>query len=393
MRAAGEVILWIVGLPLLLAVLYRWLLAAASLLPSPPPPPRGPKETRFLLLVPAHDEEATVPALLEAVGGLHYPAGLVRTVVVADNCSDATAPAARAAGAEALERDDPDRPGKGHALGWALERLDLSETDAVAVLDADTVPDPDFLARAEARLAAGAEAVQAHHAVRNPGASWLTRIARIHTVMRRDLMDGGRARLGLSCPLLGNGMAFRSELLAGGWDAYGLTENWEFGARLAARGHRVTFAPETAVRSLSPLTLSAATPQRRRWMQGRFAAARREGLRLLGQGIARLDPVRLDLAADLWLPSLAVSGAWGLLYLVLAALLPCLHRPWHLAAAACLLGAQVLYYALAVAWARPGWRDLAALAMAPLFLLWKAGVGVTAALRPDRAWRRTSREG
>ena len=92
MRAAGEVILWIVGLPLLLAVLYRWLLAAASLLPSPPPPPRGPGETRFLLLVPAHDEEGNIGGVIRAACDvLPRVCGDWEVIVVDDGSTDGTA--------------------------------------------------------------------------------------------------------------------------------------------------------------------------------------------------------------------------------------------------------------------------------------------------------------
>jgi hypothetical protein len=64
----------------------------------------GTAQTDFLLLVPAHNEEALLPGLLASIGRLHYPASRFRTVVVADNCTDHTAQLARQAGAECLER-------------------------------------------------------------------------------------------------------------------------------------------------------------------------------------------------------------------------------------------------------------------------------------------------
>src|SRR5579862_2332944 len=48
-------------------------------------------QTRFLILVPAHDEELVLPSTLAALSQVDYPGKLKRVVVIADNCSDRTA--------------------------------------------------------------------------------------------------------------------------------------------------------------------------------------------------------------------------------------------------------------------------------------------------------------
>ena len=60
---------------------------------------------------------------VEALRHQDYPPGLLDVIVIADNCSDGTAAAASVAGAVVWERADPDAPGKGRALTWALDRL------------------------------------------------------------------------------------------------------------------------------------------------------------------------------------------------------------------------------------------------------------------------------
>src|SRR5258708_27780716 len=105
--------------------------------------PRGPgcppgERTRFAILVPAHDEEVLLPALLRSVADLDYPRERREVVVVADNCSDRTAQIARGAGATVMERDDPARLGKGHALEWAFAQLSSrADLDSDGVLGAD----------------------------------------------------------------------------------------------------------------------------------------------------------------------------------------------------------------------------------------------------------------
>lgn len=128
---------------------------------------------RFVVLMPAHNEEQGIGATLAALDRIANPRDRRETVVIADNCSDATADVAERAGATVLVRSDPDRRGKGHALAWALDPLDDrgATADAIVVLDADCEPSANLLGAIERRLRDGAAAVQVDYAVANPGAS------------------------------------------------------------------------------------------------------------------------------------------------------------------------------------------------------------------------------
>ena len=98
---------------------------------------RGLDTHRFAVVIPAHNEEATIDDVLRTCGTLQYPADKVTVYVVADNCTDATAAKAAAGGAVCLERTDEQRRGKGHALQWALPQVLQGEHDAVVIIDAD----------------------------------------------------------------------------------------------------------------------------------------------------------------------------------------------------------------------------------------------------------------
>ena len=79
----------------------------------------GPGARRFAILVPAHDEQAVIGRTLASLAALDYPHDRADVWVVADNCTDATAAVAQTHGALVLERRDPARAGKGHALAWS----------------------------------------------------------------------------------------------------------------------------------------------------------------------------------------------------------------------------------------------------------------------------------
>src|SRR5438105_3552486 len=117
---------------------YLFFLSLLSARLKPPPP--APQTTWFVIVVPSHNEETGIARTVENLLKLSWPKELFKVLVVADNCKDATAQRARAAGAEVLERTDLVKRGKGYALAYAFETV-LAEgnSDAVVVVDADTI--------------------------------------------------------------------------------------------------------------------------------------------------------------------------------------------------------------------------------------------------------------
>jgi cellulose synthase/poly-beta-1,6-N-acetylglucosamine synthase-like glycosyltransferase len=97
------------------------------------------------VLIPAHNEAASIGATLDSLG-TQDPAPH-RVVVVADNCTDATAAIAEAHGAEVFVTEGNTRK-KAGALNQALRGLldGMGDNDVVMCMDADTVLDDGFLA-------------------------------------------------------------------------------------------------------------------------------------------------------------------------------------------------------------------------------------------------------
>ncbi|MEO3932007.1 glycosyltransferase family 2 protein [Micrococcaceae bacterium Sec7.4] len=103
------------------------------------------------VLIPAHNEEASLPSTLASLlAQSHRPD---RIIVVADNCTDSTADAARRAGVEVIESVGNTQK-KAGALNQALTGLlpGQGENDVVMVMDADTQLDDGFLAAAVTRF-------------------------------------------------------------------------------------------------------------------------------------------------------------------------------------------------------------------------------------------------
>jgi cellulose synthase/poly-beta-1,6-N-acetylglucosamine synthase-like glycosyltransferase len=349
---------------------------------------------RIAIVIPAHDEEIALPGTLAAVRRLDYPREALSVVVVADNCSDATADVARAAGVQCFERRDAARRGKGHALRFAIDRLIDQPLDALVFLDADSAPDADLLQRLCGRLAAGQRVLQAASRVANPDASALTYLLHVGNCMENDLFHEPKAAAGLPTFLRGVGMCFGVEVLREHpWSAYSITEDTEYGLALLEQGVRTEFAPEATVRSTYPESLEQLRMQRTRWAAGSTALTRRRAVHLVGSGLARRHLARFDAGLSLLFDSKPlVLGTWLIGTLGAGALVALGGSPLWLAWSAGLGLALLLYLLAAVAVAGVDRRRAMMLARLPLLALWMIGITVAGLLgHGGRKWARTKR--
>jgi cellulose synthase/poly-beta-1,6-N-acetylglucosamine synthase-like glycosyltransferase len=366
------------------------VLTLAGVLPRRRPRPAGtaPRPLRLAAVVPAHDEEPVIDRTLASLERCRLQDEALAIVVVADNCTDATAERAAARGARVLVRDDPARRGKGHALAHAFGVLLEEGFDAFLVLDADTVIEPHATLLVREALAAGADALQLRDVVLNPGASPRTRLMNVAFLAFNVLRPRGRERLGLSTGVCGNGFGLTARTLrAVPWRADSVVEDLEYHLMLVRAGRRVRFVEGAAVGAEMPTGSGTARSQRARWEGGRLRILRREGPALLREatvgGRGRLWEPLLDL--------LTLPLGYHALLLAAAALAPFPPVRWLGLGGLAVLALHVL---AGLAVGGGGVRDLLALLQAPGYVAWKLR-GVADTLRTARGrarWVRTGRE-
>lgn len=269
---------------LALPVTYLMVLTAAAWRAARRPPfvPAAAAH-RFAILVPAHDEELLLPATLASLQALEYPNHLFDIHVIADNCQDRTAELAHSFDVNVHIRNDPSLIGKGHALNWCFQAIQQTTSGytAYAFIDADTVVAANFLQVMNARLLAGAQALQAYYAVKNPQTSWNTTLRFVALAALHYLRPLGRLLLGGSAGLKGNGMVLAAAVLEKHPWSGSLTEDIEAHMNLLLDGIPVQFAPETTVWGEMPATFSQSQSQLDRWEHGRLQMMRRYGPALL----------------------------------------------------------------------------------------------------------------
>ena len=390
-----EVLLITVGGLFALAALYLAVLAVAALFRREPPEDDTAPTSRLVILVPAYNEADLIARCVASLLDQTYPKDRYDVVVIADNCTDTTALIAEAAGATVMVRDRPDSRGKGQALRWAMDKVLAAPVppDAIGVVDADSVAEPDLLVGLARALERGADAVQAEYLVlpEEDSAGAVLRAAAI--LLFHRVRFGGRAALGLPCTLVGNGMLFSRSLLERfPWNAFSGAEDLEYSIDLRLAGVRPVFAGTALLRGPVPTSGRAADVQRQRWEGGRLHVVRTRLPQLLRASLRRGSLV--DAAVDLAVPPLGLLALAGLGGTALTALLAATDVvswwtvvPWVVS----LVGVAVFVF-VGLRAARAPASMYRALVMAPLFLVRKA-FGTVRVLKKSRGdtWVRTER--
>lgn len=347
---------------------------------------------RLLFLVPAHDEQLLIVQCVDSLVRMSYPPDLRRIVVIADNCSDATARLAREQGAEVLERHDAAAPGKPRAIRWALDQSDLDQWDACVIVDADSTVHPGFATALAGFMPLRSCAVQAYFGTRNEWDTWLTRLAGVLARCRYEVSYPLRQAAGLNCPMTGNGMCIGAGLLGnGGWQAFSLTENWELYASYTAGGVPIRYARDALLFSEEARSMNEGGTQRRRWLAGRLWVLRHWWRRLLTSRKIGWHQ-KLDALAEL-------AGPSPVIHLVLVLMIAALSLlavggsagVWLAILALGSLTPLTITTGIVIVRHPQPLKTIVAFVMLPLYAVWRILTALRTVLVPASVWRKTER--
>lgn len=373
-----------VTLPLLAEI---FVLSIAAALPEVGVRKKNDGAGRALLtvLVPAHNEEGLIGRCVRSL--LAPGTSGVDVLVVAHNCTDATAINAKAAGANVLVLDDAKQIGKGYALNYGFAATLIRPSHGVLVIDADSVIEAGLLEVVQRRLFAGTPAVQCRYELFCPQDQPRTRLTALAFHAFNVIRPRGRARLGLSAGILGNGFALHREVLARvPYEAHSIVEDLEYHLALVRAKIRVEFIDTAVVRGEMPVTSRGAKAQRARWEGGRLRLLKQLAPQLLCE-VFRGRPRLIEPFLDL----LALPISLEVMLLLIAACLPFTWLRFYVLAALAVL----LFHVLAAAVRGPGfWKTIGGLSAVPGYILWKLWIfpEIWRASRANASWVRTERQ-
>jgi cellulose synthase/poly-beta-1,6-N-acetylglucosamine synthase-like glycosyltransferase len=351
------------------------------------------KAARAAVLIPAHNEALGITETIEQLLRV-VPAG-TRLLVVADNCSDETAGAARLAGAEVIERSHASERGKGYALAFGRDHLALDPPDVVLVVDADCRLSSGSVEALSAAVMASGRPAQAVDLIEPAkDVSPLVQVSSFAMLVKNLVRLRGMGRLGGCSLLCGTGMAFAwrdyavAELATGN-----VVEDLGLAVTMIRSGMRPQLVEGATVTS-RPAGVAESIAQRSRWEHGFLNTATKQAVPALLGGLGRMRRAEITLGLHLLVPPLALLMLVSAALLLPVALLGWLATYWLPAIVlALVLCAAVI--ATLLAWLLEGRSTLSAKALMqiPVYVLWKIPIYLRFVRKPETSWVRTKRDG
>ncbi len=355
-------------------------------------PPAG-KKPRITVIIPAHNEEAVIASTITSI----FPqlAQTDRLLVVADNCSDATAAVAVSMGAKVIERHDLNLTGKGYALDYGIAALKSDPPDVIVFMDADVIATQGSMERISRLAFQTGLPTQAAYLLKPPnGAGVKSQLSAFAFCFKNYIRPLGLLKLGLPCLLTGTGMAIPWTLIQNISLASGnIVEDMQLGIDLAIAGFSPQFCPSAQISGELPATTASAVAQRKRWEYGHIKTILTQVPRLLSLSVKyhRID--LLGLSLELLIPPISILiYLWLMIMTVLISFTLFNLITWDLLIGSAAFG-FVLGLTIFIGWLNFA-RDILSfkiLLSTPLYVFSKLPIYFSFIKNPENKWIKTKR--
>ena len=244
-----------------------------------------------------------------------YPQELFDIIVISDQMQDATNEDLRSLPIHLLIADYRDSS-KAKALTMAMESVSGEHYDIVAIMDADNLTSPDFLAEINRAFDNGARSVQAHRTGKNMNTD-ISVLDGISEEINNGIFRSGHNALGLSAALSGSGMAFEAE-----WFRKNVRlletagEDKELEVLLLRQRIHTTYLPQIPVYDEKTQKEEAIGNQRKRWIAAQFGILR-HSLSGLREAVSKGNMDYCDKILQWMLPPrlIQLAGVFGLTFI------------------------------------------------------------------------------
>lgn len=234
--------------------------------------PKSDKKGRIAYIIPAYNEEDVIyDTVKNVIGGQNYPRDKFDVFVVAHNCTDGTAEAARRAGAIVLELNDPDPAHRMalYPLKYGIDHIiNITQNpyDLVIHLDADNHINADFSSLMNDAYQSGVEFARPYEGALNSTQNFYTKACSLFYAFDSRFGSRVRERLGLAAHVDGSGATMAVSLLkrTGGYDAVTIADDAEYSLNRMLEGVKAHFVEDAIVYQDSPSTFKDTAARNRR---------------------------------------------------------------------------------------------------------------------------------
>ena len=344
------------------------------------------------ILIPAHNEASGIGQTLTTLLPQLTPQD--RIVVVADNCTDATAAIAREFGVTVLERQDSQQLGKGYALDYGLKFIQAYTPDIVVILDADCHIAPGTINKIACLAHSSGRPVQATYLMNQPDDPSLKDKISMFALQVKNLVRlKGLNKLQYHCLLTGSGMAFpwsviRKVSLAGSKT----TDDIQLTVDLALAGYSPIFCQDALVIGRLMKNKNAQS-QRMRWEHGHLEMILVAVPKLLKEFWKQRRFELLVLALDILIPPLSLLVMIWLIETIITLVAMVIGISCLPVIITAIAGSFILT-AVLLSWWRYGRSHLSLISLRgiPVYVLSKIPIYLKFLIQPQTRWLRTERD-
>lgn len=232
------------------------------------------KMHKYAVVIAARNESAVIGQLIESIKKQKYPSELLDIFVVADNCTDNTAGAARDAGAIVYERFNTNLIGKGYALDFIFKKImktySYERYEGFFVFDADNLLDENYVAEMNNVFDNGYKVVTCYRNSKNYDTNWISAGYSLWFLREAKYLNNSRMMLRTGCAISGTGFLIHEDIVRknNGWKHHLLTEDIEFSIDNAIHGEVIGYCDSAVVYDEQPYIFEQSWNQRLRWAKG-----------------------------------------------------------------------------------------------------------------------------
>jgi cellulose synthase/poly-beta-1,6-N-acetylglucosamine synthase-like glycosyltransferase len=193
-------------------IVYLFTLAAAGRFGKLRKYSSHPDKARIALLIPSYKDDSVIVETARQALKQQYPAHQYTVTVIADQLQPATILQLQELPIKLIVVT-LQKSMKARSLNAAFAQLSADHYDLAMILDADNLMSPDTLEKVNHAWHNGWKAIQCHRTAKNQNNS-VAILDALSEEVNNTIYRKGQRVLGLSCALIGSGMAFNFPLIA-----------------------------------------------------------------------------------------------------------------------------------------------------------------------------------
>jgi cellulose synthase/poly-beta-1,6-N-acetylglucosamine synthase-like glycosyltransferase len=244
----------------------------------------GTHHHKMAVIIPAYKEDVVIINVAREALNQSYPKASYDVIIIADTLKDTTIAALKQLDVIVHEVKF-ERSTKVKSLQSVLNKY--TEYEVAVILDADNIMQPDFLEKINKCYHNGWRAIQGRRMAKNRNTSFAI-LDGLSESIANHINRQGAAALGLSCPLIGSGMAFNFVLLRDIMNTIdSVVEDKELQIKLLEQQIKIHYLNNAIVLDEKIDNPEVFKNQRTRWMSGHYTHLRNDfvkGVKALFRG-------------------------------------------------------------------------------------------------------------